>query len=222
MKCLLLAAGRGERLRPITDKIPKPLVKIANKTLIEYHLENLVNAGFKEVIINLSHLGHLIEEYLGDGSRFNLNIEYSQEGEDPLETAGGIVHALPKFDNKPFLVINADIWCDHPLSFANLSTNKLAHLVLVNNPEHNEKGDFAYEFGKIYNKGKNLLTFSGIGVYNPKLFANLDHGIRPLAPILRKAIDDQLISAEYFSGNWFDVGTQQRLEVVENFIVNRS
>ncbi|MEM7401151.1 MAG: N-acetylmuramate alpha-1-phosphate uridylyltransferase MurU [Pseudomonadota bacterium] len=222
MKCLLLSAGRGERLRPLTDKVPKPLVKIAGKAIIEYHLERLKKAGFNEIVINLSHLGNLIEEHLGDGSNYDLKIEYSQEGDHPLETAGGIIHALPKLGDKPFLVMNADIWCDHTLSFAKLSNDKLAHLVLIDNPNHNPKGDFAYEFGKIYTSGKNMLTFSGIGIYHPRLFSSLDIEKRPLAPILRNAIDHQRISAEYFSGNWFDIGTQARLAEVEKFIAKRS
>lgn len=218
MKCMLLAAGLGERLRPITDTTPKPLVKVAGKPLIEYHLDNLANAGYKEVVINLSHLGNLIEQYLGDGSRFGLSIEYSREGNKPLETAGGIVNALPLLGNKPFLVINADIWCNHLLSFANLSNDKLAHLVLVNNPKHNPNGDFAYEFGRIYNSGKNYLTFSGIGIYSPKLFENLTTEKIALAPILRTSIDQELVSAEYFMGDWFDIGTQERLAQANNFM----
>ncbi len=218
MKCLLLSAGRGERLRPLTDKVPKPLAKIAGKAIIEYQLERLKKAGFNDIVINLSHLGNLIEEHLGDGSKFDLKIEYSEEGDQPLETAGGIIHALPKLGNKPFLVMNADIWCDHTLSFAKLSNDKLAHLVLIDNPNHNPRGDFAYEFGKIYNTGKNMLTFSGIGIYHPKLFSNLEVDKRPLAPILRSAIDAQHISAEYFSGNWFDIGTKARLAELEEFI----
>ena len=220
MKCMLLAAGRGERLRPITDKIPKPLVKIAGKPLIDYHLNNLKTAGFKDIVINLSHLGELIEDYLGDGSKYDLNIEYSHEGDEPLETAGGIIHALPKLGNKPFLVMNADIWCDHTLSFADLSGDKLAHLVLVNNPAHNPKGDFVYQYGKVYNTGKNYLTFSGIGIYNPKFFEPLPTGKLALAPILREAIDKESVSAEYFTGNWFDSGTQARLDEIESFIKN--
>jgi len=220
MKCMLLAAGRGERLRPITDKIPKPLVKIAGKPLIDYHLNNLKTAGFKDIVINLSHLGELIEDYLGDGSKYDLNIEYSHEGDEPLETAGGIIHALPKLGNKPFLVMNADIWCDHTLSFADLSGDKLAHLVLVNNPAHNPKGDFVYEYGKVYNTGKDYLTFSGIGIYNPKFFEHLPTGRLALAPILREAIDKESVSAEYFTGNWFDSGTQARLDEIESFIKN--
>ncbi len=222
MKCMLLAAGLGERLRPITDTIPKPLVKIAGKPLIEYHLEKLAHAGYKEVVINLSHLGQLIEECLGDGSRFGLTIEYSREGDKPLETAGGIIKALPLLGDKPFLVMNADIWCNHSLSFAKLSSHKLAHLVLVSNPEHNLKGDFAYEFGKIYNSGKNYLTFSGIGIYRPTLFKDLDHTTKKLtlAPILRKLIEQELVCAEYFTGKWFDIGTQERLAQANYFVVN--
>lgn len=218
MKCMLLAAGLGKRLRPITDKIPKPLVKIAGKPLIEYHLENLKSAGFKEVVINISHLGEMIEEHLGDGSRFDLTIKYSHEGAKPMETAGGIIHALPLLGDKPFLVLNADIWCDHSLSFANLTHGKLAHIVLVDNPAHNPDGDFAYEFGKIYNTGKNYLTFSGMGLYDPKLFKDFTTEKRVLAPILREAIDQDFVSAEYFTGKWFDIGTQKRLVNAETYI----
>ena len=189
---MLLAAGLGKRLRPITDKIPKSLVEIAGKPLIEYHLENLKSAGYKEIVINLSHLGEMIEEHLGDGSRFNLAIKYSREGEKPLETAGGIIHALPLLGDKPFLVLNADIWCDHSLSFAHMSVDKLAHLVLIDNPKHNPDGDFVYEFGKIYNEGNNYLTFSGIGIYKPILFKNFVAGKISLTPILRSMITRNL------------------------------
>lgn len=217
MKCMLLAAGLGERLRPITDKIPKALVEIAGKPLIEYHLNRLKKAGFNEVVINISHLGAKIKQHLGNGSRFDLQITYSKE-ENPLETAGGIINALPLLGEKPFLVINADIWCEHTLSFANLSQDKLAHLVLVENPEHNSDGDFAYEFGKIYNTGKNRLTFSGMGIYNPKLFSDFTAEKLSLAPILRDAIDEQLVSAELFTGKWFDIGTQERLAETERYV----
>lgn len=217
MKCMLLAAGLGERLRPITDKIPKALVEIAGKPLIEYHLNRLKKAGFNEVVINVSHLGTKIKQHLGNGSRFDLQITYSAE-ENPLETAGGIINALPLLGEKPFLVINADIWCEHTLSFANLSQDKLAHLVLVENPEHNSDGDFAYEFGKIYNTGKNRLTFSGMGIYNPKLFSDFAAEKLSLAPILRDAIDEQLVSAELFTGKWFDIGTQERLAETERYV----
>ena len=217
MKCMLLAAGLGERLRPITDKTPKPLVEIAGKPLIEHHLKRLKTAGFKEVVINLSHLGEMIKQHLGDGSQFDLHIEYSHE-ETPLETAGGIINALPLLGKKPFLVLNADIWCEHKLSFANLSRDKLAHLVLVENPAHNSDGDFSYELGKIYNRGDNRLTFSGIGIYDPKLFCDFAAEKLALAPILRGAIDEELVSAEYFTGKWFDIGTQERLAETECYV----
>jgi len=220
MKCMLLAAGRGERLRPITDHTPKPLVKVAGVPLVDYHLSNLKAAGIHEVVINLSHLGEQIENYLGDGERYGMNIQFSHEGDEPLETAGGIIHALPLLGEHPFLVMNSDIWCDHPLSFASLSDDKLAHLVLVNNPKHNSEGDFVYEFGKVYNTGKNTLTFSGIGIYHPTLFKGLPSEKSALAPILRDAIDKQQVSAEYFSGNWFDSGTEARLEEIEKFVRN--
>ncbi len=215
---MLLAAGLGERLKPITKSTPKALVNVAGKPLIEYHLENLSNAGFKEIIINLSHLGEMIENHLGNGSRFNLDIEYSQEGETPLETAGGIIKALPKLGDKPFLVLNADIWCDHSLSFAKLSNDKLAHLVLVDNPKHNPEGDFAFELGEVYNHGNNCLTYSGMGLYDPKLFNSYAVEKLALAPILRKAIEDGLVSAEYFSGKWFDIGTIKRLEEADKYV----
>ncbi len=222
MKCMLLAAGLGERLRPLTNQTPKPLIKVAGKPLIEYHLEKLCQAGYTDIIINLSHLGDIIQKHLKDGRQFGLNINYSDEGNQPLETAGGIIHALPLLGNRPFLVVNADIWCDHSLSFPNLSSDKLAHIVLVNNPSHNLKGDFAYEFGKIYNDGKNFLTYSGIGIYHPKLFQHYGISKLALAPILRDAIDKEIVSAEYHTGAWFDIGTKERLDEAENYIYKTS
>ncbi len=215
---MLLAAGLGERLRPLTDKTPKPLIQVAGKPLIEHHLNRLKSAGFEEIIINLSHLGHMIKEQLGNGQKFGLQIEYSLEGNEPLETAGGIIHALPLLGDQPFLVINGDIWCDHSLSFHKLSEDKQAHLVLIDNPAHNLKGDFVYEYGKIYNTGKSFLTFSGIGIYAPRLFKNYSAGKRELAPILHSAIDNKRVSAEYFTGKWFDIGTVERLEQAEHYV----
>jgi len=215
---MILAAGLGERLRTLTDITPKPLVQVAGKPLIEHHLERLKSAGFEEIIINLSHLGHMIEEQLGDGRKFGLQVKYSLEGDEPLETAGGIIHALPLLGDQPFLVINGDIWCDHSLSFPNLSEDKRAHLVLIDNPSHNSKGDFVYEYGKIYNAGDNFLTFSGIGIYDPRLFKDYGAGKLALAPILHNAIDNMQVSAEYFTGNWFDIGTVERLEQTEYYV----
>lgn len=215
---MILAAGRGERLRPMTDKIPKPLIHVAGKPLIEHHLDRLKAAGYEEIVVNLSHLGDLIQERLGDGRRLGVRIEYSREGEQPLETAGGIIHALPLLGEEPFLVINGDIWCDHPLAFAELAQGKQAHLVLVDNPPHHPAGDFFYENGKIFTRGDPLLTFGGIGVYHPTLFKDHPAGKSPLAPILRTAIDDDLVSAEHFTGKWFDIGTAERLEQAERYV----
>jgi len=218
MKCMILAAGLGKRLRPLTNTLPKPLVELAGKPLIEYHLEKLKKSGFDQVVINLSHLGDMIKNHLGNGERFGLRIEYSDEGNTPLETAGGIINALPLLGNEPFLVINGDIWCQHKLSFANLHSGKQAHLVLVDNPKHNPDGDFAYEFGNIHNQGKHTLTFSGIGVYHPQLFKDYKNEKTALAPILRNAIEDKLISAEYFNGKWFDIGTIERLDEANSYL----
>ena len=222
MKCMILAAGLGERLRPLTNQIPKPLIKIAGKSLIEHHLERLKISGYKEIVINISYLGDMIEDQLGDGQRFGVDIKYSNEGQEPLDTAGGIVNALPLLGNEPFLVVNADIWCDHSLSFPTLKKENQAHLVLINNPKHNPSGDFAYEYGKIYNTGKNCLTFSGIGIYHPNLFENYRAEKLALAPILREAIDKRQVSAEYHMGLWFDVGTPERLEEAERELSNIS
>lgn len=218
MKCMILAAGLGERLRPLTDETPKPLIKIAGKSLIKHHLEKLNSAGYKEVVINLSYLGDMIQQQLGDGSRFGVHIEYSNEGNEPLGTGGGIIHALPLLGNEPFLVINGDTWCDHSLSFPNLSPGKQAHLVLTDNPPHNPVGDFVYEYGNIFNTGKNFLTFSGIGIYDPKLFKNYAIERLVLTPILRTAIDNKLVSAEHYTGKWFDIGTLERLEQAEEYV----
>ncbi len=218
MRCMILAAGLGERLRPLTDHTPKPLIKIAGKSLLEHHLQRLKSAGYEEIVINLSYLGNMIQEQFGVGRHHGVHIDYSHEGKEPLETAGGIIHALPLLGNEPFLVINGDIWCEHSLSFPNLSSDKLAHLVLIDNPTHNPTGDFVYEYGKIYNTGKNFLTFSGIGIYDPNLFKNYSHEKLALAPILRAAIDNEVVSAEYFTGKWFDIGTLKQLEQAQQYV----
>lgn len=221
MKAMILAAGRGERLRPLTDTLPKPLVKVAEQSLIEYHLYSLAKAGITEVIINCSWLAEKIMATLGDGSRYGLTIEYSLEAGSPLETAGGIIQVLDKFSNEAFIVVNGDIWTDYDFSTLPKDFSGLAHLVLVDNPEHNTKGDFALDSGKHTNKlstSGNLLTFSGIAVYKPELFTKLSKGIRPLGPLLRDAIEQQQVTGEYYSGAWFDVGTLQRLTEINNWL----
>lgn len=217
MKAFILAAGRGERLRPLTDTLPKPLMKAGPYSLIEHHLYHLRDAGISEVIINIAWLGRQIRETLGDGSRYELNIEYSDEGDEALETAGGIIQALPKLGDQPFIVINADIWCDYDLSrLLAYPLQTEAHLVLVDNPGHNNDGDFALDGDVVKNQGGKMLTYSGIGIYTERLFHGLTPGKRALAPILREKIDANHISGEYYRGQWTDVGTIERLDELNN------
>ncbi len=217
MKAMILAAGHGTRMRPLTDHTPKPLLEVGGKPLIVWHIEKLKKAGFKDIIINIAWLGDQIPKALGDGSQFGVNLHYSDEQKDgALETAGGIIKALPFFNDKPFLVVNGDVWCDYQYSNQHpLKADKLAHLVLVNNPDHNSEGDFALINHSIKTEGKNKLTFSGIGYYHPALFNSLPQGKRPLAPILRDAMDDGKISGEYFNGDWRDIGTPERLKQLD-------
>ena len=220
MKAMILAAGRGERMRPLTDNLPKPLLKVAGKMLIEYHLENLSAAQITDVVINHAWLGEKIEQALGDGSRYGLNITYSAEAE-ALETAGGIINALPLLrgannEADAFVVINGDIYCDYDYSKLPSSLSKLAHLVLVNNPQHNIEGDFSLiASGAIEQEGNNKQTFSGIGVYHPDLFKDYPQGKLALAPILRKAMDQHQVTGEFYSGLWHDVGTAERLNELD-------
>lgn len=207
---MILAAGRGERMRPLTDRTPKPLLPVAGKPLIEYHLEALAAAGVEEVVINLSWLGEQIPPALGQGERWGLRIRYSHEGPVALETAGGIRRALDLLGDGPFLVINGDVWTDYPL--ARLSEPEgLAHLVLVDNPPHHEQGDFVLDGGAVRAGDGVKLTFSGIGVYRPQLFAGLPDGPAKLAPILREAMARGAVSGEHYRGRWIDVGTPARL-----------
>jgi MurNAc alpha-1-phosphate uridylyltransferase len=212
MKAMILAAGRGERMRPLTDTVPKPLLRVGGRRLIEYHLERLAAHGFSEVVINTSWLGAQIPEALGDGSRYGLVITYSHEGDPPLETAGGIAHALPLLDEEPFLIINGDIWCDYAPSPEIQLDGQLAHLILVENPEHNPAGDFGLENGQLCSDAEVRYTFSGIGYYHPELFRELDPDRpAPLAPLLRTAMDAGKISGTLFRGQWLDIGTPARL-----------
>ncbi len=215
MKAMILAAGRGERLRPLTDKTPKPLIKVAGKSLIEYHLENLANAGFKEIIINTAWLAEQFHQQLGDGSNYGVSIQYSDEGK-ALETAGGILNALPLLGDQPFVVVNGDICCDFNFAaLPELNSTIQAHLVLVNNPAHNVKGDFSLAENLIKNTGDPMFTFSGIGIYQPTFFKEQTSGISPLAPLIRTKADSGLVSGQLHAGNWTDVGTLERLKQLE-------
>ncbi|QSX30695.1 N-acetylmuramate alpha-1-phosphate uridylyltransferase MurU [Shewanella cyperi] len=215
MKAMILAAGRGERLRPLTDSLPKPLVPVLGKPLIEYHLDKLAAAGFREVVINCAWLGHKLPETLGDGGRFGLSISYSHEAE-ALETAGGIIQALPLLGDEPFLVVNGDIFIDQlPPLPERLPEGAEAWLYLVNNPPQHPQGDFVLDGQQIGAEGEHLLTFSGMGIYSPALFTGLTPGARPLAPLLRSKMAAGLVAGAKFDGYWCDVGTIARLEDLE-------
>jgi N-acetyl-alpha-D-muramate 1-phosphate uridylyltransferase len=217
MRAMILAAGRGERMRPLTDTCPKPLLPVGGKPLIAWHLERLARAGIREVVVNHAHLGSMIEEALGDGARWGLSVAFSPERE-ALETAGGIANALPLLGDAPFLVVNGDIWCD--FDFARvpavasrmLAANALAWCLLVDNPPQHPAGDFTIDDGRLGNGALGRLTFSGIGVYAPALFAPVARGSRaPLAPLLRGAADAGRALADRHDGTWIDVGTAERL-----------
>ncbi len=215
---MILAAGRGERMRPLTDDTPKPLLCVGGKPLIVWHIERLAINGIRELVINHAHLGEQIEQVLGDGSRWGVHIHYSREGEgQALETGGGIFKALPLLGADPFLVINGDIWCDCPLTGLRPAADALAHLVLVDNPPHHPEGDFGLEDGRVVGHGPRL-TFSGVGIYHPALFAGQTPGAFPLAPLLRRAMAEGRVSGEHHRGQWVDVGTPARLAALDRML----
>lgn len=221
MKAMILAAGRGERMRPLTDHTPKPLLQVAGKALIEYSLEKLAGAGFTDIVINVAYLGRQIRDYCGDGRRWQVNIEYSDEGAQALETAGGIAKALPLLGDRPFLAVNADILFDYPLAALRDKPVDLAHLVLIDNPPHHPKGDFCLaEDGLLAEQGPEKFTFSGIGVYHPDLFADVSVGqALKLRPVLNRAMQLGQVSGEYFNGLWLDIGTPERLLAISASLV---
>ncbi|MCL1043889.1 nucleotidyltransferase family protein [Shewanella electrodiphila] len=225
MKAMILAAGRGERLRPLTDKVPKPLVKAAGKSLIVYHLEKLAKVGIKEVVINHAWLGHKLPEALGDGSRWGLSIQYSAE-EKALETAGGIKQALALLGDKPFLLINGDIYIDElpdleqAKSVMRANSELDAFLWLVDNPKHNPQGDFAIIDQQVSESESNKFTYSGMGIYHPKMFTELAPGKSALGPLLRQKISLDKIAGSYSGSYWCDVGTVERLAQLTHYIEN--
>ncbi|RRS31767.1 MAG: mannose-1-phosphate guanylyltransferase [Epsilonproteobacteria bacterium (ex Lamellibrachia satsuma)] len=221
MKAMILAAGLGTRMRPLTNVTPKPLLKVGGIPLIVWHIERLAHDGFKEIVINIAHLGYQIPEALGDGLEWRVHISYSDEQEEgSLESAGGIVKALPLLGNKPFLVVNGDIWTDYDFEYEKkLADGALAHLILVPNPEHNPEGDFALD-GNLAVDSKQY-TFSGIGYYSPKLFEGVPYGKSALAPLLRKAMKEGKVTGELFEGEWLDIGTPERLELLNAQLINQ-
>lgn len=214
MRAMILAAGRGERLRPLTDHIPKPLIEAGGKPLIVHLIESLVRGGIDEIIVNTAHLGEKIQARLGDGRAFGATIHYSPEHE-ALETGGGIYRALPLLGPAPFLVINGDIATDFPFGTLKDRPIDLAHLVLVPNPDHHPQGDFGLAEGLALEQGSPQFTFGGIGVYRPELFSECSAGRFPLAPLLRTAMKASRVSAELWPGFWMDIGTIERLEAFD-------
>jgi N-acetyl-alpha-D-muramate 1-phosphate uridylyltransferase len=224
MKAMVLAAGRGERMRPITDKIPKPLVPVAGKPLIVYHLEALARAGVREVVVNLAYRGSQIRESLADGSRYGVRIEYSDEGPEPIETGGGIFKALPLLGPAPFLVVNGDVWTDFDFSaLPALDAGAHARLVMVPNPPQLARGDFGLEGDLIVERDNDRFTYSGIGIYSSEFFAGCEPGKFPLLPLLKRAIAARRLRGQIYRGVWSDIGTPERLAAVEaEFISSHS
>ena len=220
MRAMILAAGRGDRLRPLTDQLPKPLCEVGGKSLLEHHLEKLAACGFRDVVINQGHLGDMLREAVGEGELWDIHIHWSNEQPEVLETGGGIFQALPLLGSAPFLVINGDIWSDYPLARLRAVKCDWAHLVLVPNPQHHPAGDFALQGARIHNTGEHQLTFSGIGVYHPRLFAGCSAGRFSVVPLLRRAVEEQVVTGEVFSGLWGDIGTPDRLERVRNLVIS--
>jgi len=208
---MILAAGRGERMRPLTATTPKPLLRVRGEPLIERPIRGCALAGITRIVINLSWLGSQIREHLGDGSRFGVAIEYSEELPDPLEAAGGIVRALPLLGDGPFAVLNADVYSDYPLARLALGPEHDAQLVLVPNPPQHPRGDFGYEDGRALSEASQRFTFAGLAVYRAAFFKDCADGVRPLKPLLVRAMDAGRCGAEVYTGIWEDVGTPERL-----------
>ena len=219
MKVMILAAGLGERMRPLTDHTPKPLLQVAGMALIEHHIRRLAACGYSELVINVSHLAEQIVDFCGNGEQWGVNIVYSPE-QQPLETAGGIQRALPLLGDAPFLVVNGDVWIDYPFSMLRdleLESWESAHLVLVDNPPQHSLGDFLLDGeGRVQVRQSDVIgmTYSGVGVYSPQFFADMSPGIMPLRPLLDEAIARQCLGGEHHSGEWEDVGTPERLRAL--------
>jgi MurNAc alpha-1-phosphate uridylyltransferase len=212
---MILAAGRGERMRPLTEKLPKPMLEVGGHRLIAYHLASLTRLGVREVVINLSWHGERIREALGDGAGHDVAIRYSEEGPEPLGTGGGIVTALPFLGDEPFLVLNGDVWTDFDLGRLHAPAGSLAHLVLVDNPEHHPEGDYGLEPGGHLRAGGNRLTYSGISLLDPGLFAGQVPGFLPLKPLLDAALGAGRLTGQRHAGAWRDVGTPARLTALD-------
>ena len=213
---MILAAGRGERMRPLTDTLPKPLLRVQGKPLIEYHVERLARVGFERIVINLAWLGSLIRDHLGDGSRFGVSILYSEESPHALEPAGGIFRALPLLGEAPFVVVNGDIFTDYAFERLHLPQGRDSHIVLVPNPPQHPRGDFGLEQGSAVAAAPTQYTFGCIAVYRPEFFAGCTDGAFPLKPLLLRSMAAGRCSAELYTGPWEDVGTPERLRALND------
>ncbi|KQT41685.1 MULTISPECIES: N-acetylmuramate alpha-1-phosphate uridylyltransferase MurU [unclassified Methylophilus] len=221
MRAMILAAGRGARMRPLTDHTPKPLLEVGGKPLIVWHIERLAQAGITELVINHAYLGQQIEDRLGDGTQWHVYIQYSAE-QTALETAGGIAKALPLLGDESFLVVNGDVFTDIDYAATSLPVGKLAHLVMVDNPQQHAEGDFALQDGLVKQAADNRLTFSGIGVYHPDLFKSVQSGeAAKLAPLLISAMQQGLVSGQHHTGVWHDIGTPERLAQLDHWLKTR-
>ncbi len=232
MRAMILAAGRGQRMRPLSDHTPKPLLKVGGQALIVYHIKNLAQANIQEIVINLSHRGEKIAEYLGDGSRWGVKIQYSYE--DPiLETGGGIKHALKWLGTQPFFVVSGDIYTDYPFEQLVQEPKGLAHIILTNNPPFNSKGDYALigeevrekwnEGNEVENKAIGIFNFGGMGVYRPELFDLSDaiEGSFPLSDLFKKAIQQRAMTGEYYNGIWYNIGTEEQLRALDQILTTQ-
>jgi N-acetyl-alpha-D-muramate 1-phosphate uridylyltransferase len=222
VRAMILAAGRGERMRPLTDSVPKPLVDIGGRALILYLIDALKAGGLHDLVINYAHLGEQLRQRLGDGADLGVHIRYSPETDGALETGGGIHRALPLLGVGPFAVVNGDIWTDYPFVRLPRRLTGLAHLVLVDNPSHHEGGDFALDGARVSATGAPKLTFSGIGVYRPELFRGCKPGKFPLLPLLHSAMRRNLVSGEHYRGQWVDVGTEARRQALQTHLSGES
>ncbi|HEY4369226.1 MAG TPA: nucleotidyltransferase family protein [Steroidobacteraceae bacterium] len=213
---MILAAGRGERMRPLTDAMPKPLLPVAGKPLIQYHIEALAAAGIREMVINLAWKGSMLRQSLGDGARFGAQIQYCNEGEVALETGGGVFNALPILGRAPFLVVSGDVWTDYPMSTAaaRLNGDDVAHFVMVPNPGFHAAGDFALNEGRMALQGEHY-TYANIGVFDPEFFAGCKPGRFALAPLMREWIGKGRVSGELYMGRWHNIGTPHQLEALD-------
>ena len=225
MRAMILAAGRGERMRPLTDSAPKPLLPVGGKALIEYHIEALAKAGAQDIVINLAWKGSMLREALGDGARFAVRLRYSDEGAEAFETGGGVFNALPLLGADPFIVVSGDIWTDYPMQklFDRPHGADTAHFIMVPNPSFHPRGDFSLQDGRISEAHAPRYTYANIGVFTPEFFAECEPGRFPLVPIMRRWIREGRVSGELYEGEWRNIGTPAQLAELDGFLVqNRS